>query len=128
MEFNVFKDFEHKLRTLSDRVREDEIFAQNLYAAMCNVRWKHKDTGKVYSCSWRAAGALVASLESDSQNDTWDYLKWYLSGVWDSDTSGYVPEGTVTQSVKEELDKLGYEPYPYKELADIEESGSVAQG
>lgn len=35
-----FEAFEVALRTLSEHVRTDDAFAHELYAALCNMRWR----------------------------------------------------------------------------------------
>jgi len=87
-------------------------YAQNLYAALCNMQWQRiavipilKD--QYWSCSWRYAGGIVANITGRG-----DYMDWYCSGIRDvdSDNNGYVSEGTVTQEIKDDLAKLGWQP------------------
>ena len=82
---------------LVDRCNQDpEGFGQQLYAALCNATWIHKDTGLEYSCSWRYAGGIVSTMAYSMD----DYMRYYSSGN----------EGTVTDEILTELDKLGWEP------------------
>jgi len=106
---------------LTEKVRGDEGYAQNLYAAMCNQAWQYQDvwtvlTDKIWSCSWRTAAAIVADIRGEG-----DYMDWYCSGMMkshpDDDLVGgaesiqnYVPEGTVTDEIREDLAKLGWHP------------------
>ena len=118
-------DLEYDLRTTEwvlakARARED--YAQNIYAAMCNMRWQRLDAFPIlkdeyWSCSWRAAGGLVAGFRN-----TGDYLDWYCSGIQDfsSDEAdprfvggGYVAEGAVTDEVLEDFKILGWAPSPW---------------
>ena len=96
---------------------QDKNYAQNIYAALCNMRWQLQDTWTVlnddyWSCSWRAAGGIVAELRSPDE----DYMDYYCSGIrggYDPDDElavGRVPEGTVTDEVRVDLLKLGWVP------------------
>jgi hypothetical protein len=72
---------------------------------------------ELWSCSWRYAGGIIADMQG-----TGDYLNWYCSGMGglasydeiDNDkymsTKKYVPEGTVTDEIQEDLRKLGWVP------------------
>ena len=98
-----------------------EAYAQNLYAAMCNQEWQHQDvwtvlSDEVWSCSWRAAGGIVADICGEG-----DYLNWYCSGMVrshpDDDLAGdvdslkdYVPEGTITAEIQQDLARIGWHP------------------
>ena len=97
----------------------NNVYAQNLYAALCNMQWQPIDIwpilkNEVWSCSWRHAGGIIADIRNSlpanpDGSTTEEYIDWYCSGIqpeykWDSDdavhdinsTVGYVPEGTVT--------------------------------
>ena len=99
-----------------------EVYSQNLYAAMCNQEWQHQDVWtvlahEVWSCSWRSAGDIVANICGQG-----DYLDWYCSGMMkghpDDDiiaggvdhTKDYVPEGTVTAEIQQDLAQIGWHP------------------
>jgi len=106
---------------LVDKAVASDTYAQNLYAAMCNQAWQHQDVwtvlaDEIWSCSWRGAGGIVANIQSKG-----DYMDWYCSGMIkshpDDDLVGgaesienYVPEGTVTDEIREDLAKLGWHP------------------
>lgn len=114
-----------------------DYYAQNLYAAICNMRWQPNELWPIlkndlWSCSWRAAGRIVADIRNslkltdDAGNIIYeDYIHWYCSGmvadynddgVRDSvQTSGFVPEGFVTDEIKEDLSRLGWRPVPYED-------------
>jgi len=79
----------------------NKIYAQNLYAAMCN-NWFEK-AGRKWMTSWRAAGGIVA----DIRNCREDYMDWYCTGIY-LDEHGYVPEGTVTEEIAMDLFRLGW--------------------
>lgn len=99
-------EFEDDFITLINRIREDKEFAQECYAALCNMRWRSgENLEKVYSCSWRYAGGLIASLRGKGE----DYLHWYCSGIGGDS----VPEGEVTSRVREAFNTLGWFEYPW---------------
>lgn len=81
----------------------DDVFAQSVYAALCNVSWRKN--GIEWSCSWRAAGGLVADLRGKG-----DYLDFYCSGIGEHTQS--IGEGHVTEAVREALALLGWVPDP----------------
>jgi len=76
-------NMEYDLRT-SELIIEkckDKIYAQHLYAAMCNNEFTKNDvwpilTEKRWSCSWRSAGGIVADIRQEG-----DYIDWYCSGI-----------------------------------------------
>lgn len=75
-------------------VRGSALFAELLYAALCNTTWTRAADGKEGSVSWRRAGRLVATLRGEG-----DYTDWYCAGG----------EGTVDEVVLAELRALGWE-------------------
>lgn len=112
-----------------EKVRASDAYAQNLYAAMCNMRWQRYDVFPIlkdefWSCSWRSAGGIVADIQGKG-----DYIDWYCSGMgglnqeydsketteqWQKRT-GYVPESVVTEEIALDLFKLGWVPSPWPE-------------
>lgn len=111
---------------LVDKARRYRHYAQNLYAAMCNMQWQKMDVipilkDEYWSVSWRRAGGLVAELRDDGE----DYMDYYCSGMRgglsfdgkeDSDyfeRTKYASEGVVTDEVREDLARLGWQPVPY---------------
>lgn len=91
---NVFQ-FEQIIRKeLAEQVQED-IFAQQLYASLCNTVWHNKNTNDTFSCSWRYAGGLVASMRCRGE----DYMHFYCSGG----------EGKFQPIAYKALNDLGYE-------------------
>lgn len=105
---------------------EDRRYAQNLYAAWCNMQWCKRETWPVlaeeyWSASWRAAGGIVADLRNQGE----DYMDYYCSGIrevsyneednkwWDE--RGYAAEGEVKEEIANDLDKLGWFPVPYND-------------
>lgn len=117
-------DMEWDLRTtdwILEKVRNSDVYAQNLYAAMCNNEFQKKEVfpilaGKTCSYSWRYAGGIIADMKGKG-----DYIDWYCSGIRDRDSpdNGYVPESVVTEEIHNDLDKLGWSVAPYETSDDI---------
>lgn len=119
------RDLENDLKNspvILEKVK-DRRYAQNLYCALCNMRWQSDEVFDIlkdewWSVSWRYAGGLVAELRVDSAED---YMSWYCSGIsggLDSDLEGslekgYVSEGVVTDEIREDLADLGWHPTPW---------------
>ena len=117
-------DLEYDLRTtpwILEKVRNNDSYAQNLYAAMCNMRWQKLDVlpilkDQFWSCSWRHSGGIIADMQQKG-----DYIDWYCSGIrggasYDDDIKdGFVSEGYVTEEIKMDLNKLGWVPNEWPE-------------
>jgi hypothetical protein len=105
---------------LCEKVRGNEGYAQNLYAALCNREFvKHAVLpilkNETWGCSWRYAGGIIADIRGEG-----DYLDWYCSGMGGMATydyeegqkimneKRYVPEATVTEEIQEDLKQLGW--------------------
>jgi hypothetical protein len=100
----------YRNETLCDHAKHDHVFAQNLYAALCNMRWKHKEeenSDKLWSCSWRYAGEIISKIREEG-----DYLDWYCSGIVDAidNGEGYVQEGVLTPHIVLVLEEMGWTP------------------
>jgi len=99
------------------KVRESDSYAQNLYAAICNNNFCKREMWPIlkeeyWSASWRSAGGIIADMKENG-----DYIDWYCSGIGNSemgngltgaDGTNYVPEGVVTDEIKDDLYKLGW--------------------
>ena len=124
-------NMEYDLRStqwIIDKVKGDDVYAQNLYAAMCNRDFTKNDvwpilTNKKWSCSWRHAGGIIADMREEG-----DYIDWYCSGIRNNDDldddqfrqltkeqqefhlklKAYVGEGMVTDEIRQDLLKLGW--------------------
>lgn len=114
---------------LLEKVRASDVYAQNLYAALCNVTWQLTEIwpilkGESWSCSWRRAGGIIADMQEKG-----DYIDWYCSGIQDITISNdaieaftdeektryinsksFVSEGVVTDEIKTDLKLLGWHP------------------
>ena len=124
-------NMEYDLRStqwIIDKVKGDDVYAQQLYASMCNNDFTKNDvipilTEKRWSCSWRHAGGIIADMQEKG-----DYIDWYCSGIRDSkildddefraltkeqqesyiQCKKFVPESCVTDEIREDLLKLGW--------------------
>lgn len=119
-------NLEYDLRTtdwLAAKAKDNKLYAQNLYAALCNNDFQKQDvwpimTNKVWSCSWRYAGGVVADILEEG-----DYMDWYCSGIReeeletniDKDGRMYRAEGDVSDEIREDLEKLGWQVIQSKE-------------
>lgn len=120
-------NMEYDLRStqwICDKVKSNAAYAQNLYAAMCNMQFVKNDVWPLlkdqrWSASWRSAGGIVADMREQG-----DYMDWYCSGMQgDVDDTwidlGHVPEGTVTDEVREDLFRLGWIPKEWEEKNNV---------
>ena len=87
---------------------QDDRYAQNVYAAMCNMRWQPTEVWPVlrdeyWTVSWRAAGGIVANLRNEG-----DYLMWYCTGS--SGIDKFVREGVVTDEIRSDFARIGWYP------------------
>ena len=125
-------NLEYDLRTtpwICNKAKSSEIYAQNIYAALCNQSWKRNDVwpllkGETWSCSWRYAGGIVADMVEQG-----DYIDWYCSGIQGSASENelaamteeqrtkyqwyqehFVGEGHITEEIREDFFKLGWIP------------------
>lgn len=106
-------DLEYDLlntQNIVNKCKHSDVYAQNLYSALCNNRFFYDD--KEWSCSWRVAGSIV----SDIRNNNEDYMVWYCSGIGANSTDGYVPESFVTDEIRLDLIKMGWVIKPYENL------------
>ena len=92
------------------KVQRREIYAQNLYAALCNNQYVPEDVWGILSnirwdCTWRYAADIVADIRNDES-----YLDWYCSGTGfiGTDFVGFVEESYVTEEVEMDINNLGW--------------------
>ena len=123
-------NLEYDLRSTNwilEKVRTNNTYAQNLYAALCNNEFQELDVfpilaNKTWSCSWRYAGGIIADMQEKG-----DYIDWYCSGIRSEVTDqaymdltqeekahydtvrDYVGEGMVTEEIESDLKKLGWQ-------------------
>jgi hypothetical protein len=123
-------NLEYDLRSTSwilDKVRASDVYAQNLYAAICNNEFQKIDVFPILadqrcSYSWRYAGGIIADMQMKG-----DYIDWYCSGIrgeriseedlakltpeeqeFQAELNKYVPESHVTEEIQEDLARLGW--------------------
>ena len=124
-------NLEYDLRStdwILEKVRGDIVYAQHLYAAMCNNDFIKREMWPIlkdqrWSCSWRHAGGIVADMRQEG-----DYIDYYCSGIRDTtaisaeefdslseeqklavkEADSFVSESTVTEEIEQDLYKLGW--------------------
>ena len=124
-------NMEYDLRStqwIIDKVKGDDVYAQHLYASMCNNDFTKNDvwpilTEKRWGASWRHAGGIIADMQEKG-----DYIEWYCSGIRDAKEldddefraltkeqqksyiqgKKFVSESVVTDEIREDLLKLGW--------------------
>ncbi len=111
---------------LMEKILTRDDYAQNLYAAWCNMQWCKRELWPVlseryWSASWRGAGGIIADLRNKGE----DYMDYYCSGMGGVATydvqegeeymarKKYVPEGHITEEIAKDLYDLGWIPVPY---------------
>ena len=121
MQHNLERDMKDA-KWFVDKVRANESYAQNLYAALCNNAFQKLEVipvlkDEVWSCTWRYAGGIVADIRCEG-----DYMDWYCSGIYGdpkeidyaaAETQGfdlkkYVPESTITGEIRADFEQLGW--------------------
>jgi hypothetical protein len=107
--FNLERDIRSTDWIIS-KVRQQEIYAQNLYAALCNNEYVPEDVWGIlknihWDCTWRYAASLVAEIREDDS-----YIDWYCSGTGfqGTDFTGFVEESYVTEEVEYDFNQIGW--------------------
>jgi hypothetical protein len=104
---------------ICDKAKASDGYAQNLYAAICNNDFIKLEVVPIlrqdpkrdfWSASWRSAGGIVADMQEKG-----DYIDWYCSGMGEGlgngdpdHVKGYVPEGCITDEIRNDLQSLGW--------------------
>jgi len=93
-----------------NKIRHQEIYAQNFYAALCNNQYQPRDVWGIlkninWDCSWRYAAGLIAEIREDES-----YIDWYCSGTGfaGTDFAGFVEESYVTIEIESDLNNIGW--------------------
>ena len=126
IKYDLVEDIRNSSEIMAKIRAENKSYAQNLYAAWCNMQWCKRDLWPVlkedyWHASWRSAGGIVADLRNEGE----DYMDYYCSGMrgglsFDGkeddeyfERTGFQSEGVVTDEILNDLDKLGWFPVPY---------------
>jgi hypothetical protein len=100
-----------------DKAKANQVYAQNIYAAICNNQFIRLDVWQLlkeeyWTASWRYAGGIVADILGEG-----DYMDWYCSGsggpVGGMTSEGYLPEGVVSEEIEADFLTLGWKIVPY---------------
>jgi hypothetical protein len=123
-------NMEYDLRStpwMVEKVRSDDVYAQHLYAAICNNNFQKNEVwptlkNQTWSASWRSAGGIIADMQGKG-----DYIDWYCSGIKGDplddeqfaqlsheqkqlylESTRYVSESVVTEEVRADLFQRGW--------------------
>lgn len=98
------------------KIASDMVFAQHVYAALCNQRYFRSDVAhddqEPWTCTWRRAGAIIADIRNTHYNEPQntgvieDYIHWYCSGM--GFMEGAVDEGIVTSDIRQMFSDMGW--------------------
>lgn len=107
--FNLERDI-RGTEWILHKVQDREVYAQNLYAALCNNDFAPKDMWALlknltWNCNWRYAADMVADIRNDDS-----YINWYCSGTGfkGTDFAGFVEESFVTEEICTDLNNIGW--------------------
>lgn len=126
MKYDLVEEIRNCPEMMAKIRAEDRRYAQNLYAAWCNMQWCKRSTWPIlaedyWSASWRGSGGIVADLRNKGE----DYMDYYCSGMRGGlsfsgaedteyfERTGYASEGEVKEEIANDLDKLGWFPVPW---------------
>ena len=89
-----------------DRVRHDDVYAQNLYAAFCNHVFMPQDVwgilnNVVWHCQWRYAAGIIGEIREEPDEF------WYCSGL-QLINPGFVAESVITDEIENHIKKIGW--------------------
>jgi len=107
--FNLERDI-RSAEWIINKVRDQEIYAQNLYAALCNNNFAPKDMWAIlknltWNCTWSYAADMIADIRQDDS-----YIHWYCSGTGfaGTDFAGFVEESYVTDEIVSNFNDIGW--------------------
>jgi len=130
VEYNMEADIK-SCPWMVEKIRGDDVYAQNLYAALCNNDFQRLEMWSIlndqtWHCSWRYAGGVISDIQCKG-----DYMDWYCSGIrfqddnatktpeeWANltkeqqkyikDSEAFAQEGQVTDEILNDLHQLGW--------------------
>lgn len=100
-----------KCEYIVNKCKNSDVYAQNLYATLCNQRFLKGD--EEWTCSWRMSGGIVADLRNKGE----DYIDFYCSGIGLRNDK-YISEGTSTEEIRNDLLDLGWRIEQYPDAKD----------
>jgi hypothetical protein len=105
--FNLERDVRTTIWVV-DKIRGQETYAQNFYAALCNNQYQPIDVWGIlkninWDCSWRYAADMISDIRQDGSYDN-----WYGSGFTGTDFAGFVQESYVTEEIEADLNTIGW--------------------
>jgi hypothetical protein len=107
--FNLERDL-RSTEWIISKVQDQEIYAQNLYAALCNNQYVPADVWGIlkninWYCTWRYAADIIADIRHDES-----YMDWYCSGTgfMGTDFTGFVEESYVTPEIESDFKSIGW--------------------
>ena len=86
MKYDLVEEIRNCPEMMAKIRADDRRYAQNLYAAWCNMQWCPKEFWPIlrqdpdkdlWSASWRGSGGIVADLRNKGE----DYMDYYCSGM-----------------------------------------------
>lgn len=91
----IHSKFEEDLCCLYEyRIKSDDDFAKQVYQAITNVDWEHKESQWTFSRTFRAAGDLIADIRDKGEI----YLDWYCCA----------DEGVVSEEIATGMKSKGW--------------------
>lgn len=108
---DIFTDIIANKKMLK-KIRNNELYAQNLYAGLCNnVFQKSSGYGVDWHRSWRFIASTIATLRNQG-----DYLDFYCTGISELPEDDlmqkshkcYVRESVLTEEILSDLQSLGW--------------------
>jgi len=91
---------------IKDKCKQAPKYSQNLYAALCNNIFIKNNCKCSYSI--KDAAIIVSSLNDGGDYDSYNYS-----------LSDFIPEGYITQQIKIDLNKIGWDLYAQNKNSTI---------
>jgi hypothetical protein len=93
---------------LVDKIIASDIYAQILYATMCNRDYRKLEMmpiikGSVWGCSWRHTSDIIADMRSEDE-----YINRFGRDIHEDCNIGNRQESVVTHEIEDDLHKFGW--------------------